>query len=122
MITLNKKKINAKLATVIRDKEENTIPKKTSLNNKNCIFGAISYERNNLIDLEYNFASDDSLNNVKYHDLGINISLNNFVTNFNFIEENDLVGTAHIIENTSTFNFNENNFLSLKLGKIKKLI
>ena len=36
--TEQKNKINAKLATVIRDKEENTIPKKTSLNNKNCIF------------------------------------------------------------------------------------
>ncbi len=120
--TEQKNTINAKLATVIRDKEENTIPKKTSLNNKNSyLFGAISYERNNLIDLEYNFASDDSLNNVKYHDLGINISLNNFVTNFNFIEENDLVGTAHIIENTSTFNFNENNFLSFKTRKNKEI-
>ena len=85
------------------------------------LFGTISYEKNNLIDLEYNFASDDSLNNVKYHDLGINISLNNFVTNFNFIEENDLVGTAHIIENTSTLNFNKNNFLSFKTRKNKEI-
>ena len=81
-MTISKQKntINAKLATVIRDKEENTIPKKTSLNNKNSyLFGTISYEKNNFIDLEYNFASDNSLNSVKYHDLGINISLNNAI-------------------------------------------
>ena len=35
--------------------------------------------------------------------------MNNFVTNFNFIQENADIGTAHAIENVTKFNFDENN-------------
>ena len=73
------------------------------------------------MNLEYNFASDNKLQNLKYHDLGLNLSLNNFVTNFNFIEENDLIGSTHIIENKSTFNFDENNFISFKTRRNKEI-
>ncbi len=119
---LNDNTINAKLATVIRDEAEDTIPQKTTLNKKNSyLFGSINYENENFISAEYNFASENILNDIKYHDFGINLSLNNFVTNFNFIEENDAIGTAHIMENTSTFNLNENNFISLKTRRNKEI-
>ena len=73
------------------------------------------------MNLAYNFASDNKLQNLKYHDLGLNLSLNNFVTNFNFIEENDLIGSTHIIENKSTFTFDENNFISFKTRRNKEI-
>ena len=43
------------------------------------------------------------------------------MTNFNFIEENDLIGSTHIIENKSTFNFDENNFISFKTRRNKEI-
>ena len=119
---INNNEVNAKLATVFREKKQNTIPKKTSLSETNSyLFGGINYKKEDIFNIEYNFASESGFNSFKYHDLGINFSLNNFVTEFNFIEENDLIGTAHIIENKSTFNFDENNFISFKTRKNQEI-
>ena len=119
---INNNEVNAKLATVFREKKQNTIPKKTSLSETNSyLFGGINYKKEDIFNIEYNFASESGFNSFKYHDLGINFSLNNFVTEFNFIEENDLIGTAHIIENKSTFDFDENNFISFKTRKNQEI-
>ncbi len=119
---INNNEFNASLATVLRNNNEDPIPQKTTLNKKQSyLFGSVDYKTNNLINLEYNFASDNKLQNLKYHDLSLNFSLNNFVTNFNFIEENDLIGSTHIIENISTFNFDDNNFLSFKTRRNKEI-
>ena len=122
---LNKKNNNeftGKLATVYRDKEENTIPTKTSLNAKNSyLYGSLNYNSQNRLNLEYSFATEDGLKEIVYHDLGAKFSMNNFVTNFNFIQENADIGTAHIIENITKFNFDENNLISLKARRNEEL-
>ena len=118
----NKNQFNAKIATVFRDQNENTIPLKTTLNEKNShIFGGINYKNDDLLELEYNFASKDGFEKFKYHNVGVNFSLNNFITEFNFIEENDVLGTSHIIENNSSFKFNDNNFLTFKTRRNKEI-
>ena len=118
----NNNEMNIKLASVIRDDVEGPIPEKTTLNKKRSyIFGSVDYNKNDFINFEYNFASDNNLADIKYHDLGIGFSLNNFVTDFNFIEESDLIGSAHIIENTSTINFDDKNFLSFKARRNKEI-
>lgn len=120
--TENKNELSAKLATVFRDQQQNTIPKKTTLSEKNSyLFGGINYNKEDLFNLSYNFASKDGFDSFKFHDIGVNFSLNNFVTEFNFIEENDIIGTQHVIENKSTFNFNESNFISFKTRKNKEV-
>ena len=118
----NNNQFSAKIATVFRDKNENTIPQKTTLNEKNShIFGGINYANDSFLKVDYNFASKDSFEKFKYHNVGANFSLNNFITEFNFIEENDVLGTSHIIENNSTFKFNDNNFLSFKTRRNKEI-
>ena len=120
--TNNSDIFNAKIATVLRDNNENTIPSKTTLNKKNSyLFGSVNFLKNEFIDIKYNFASENNLDNIKYHDLGFNLSLNNFVTNFNFIQENELLGDSHFIENKTTFNIDENNFFSFKTRKNKEI-
>ena len=113
---------SAKIASVIRDKNEKTIPKQTSLNKKKSyLFSSVNYQKKDFVNLDYNFATDNGLKNLVYHDLGINFSLNNFVTDFNFIQENDEIGTAHVIENKTTFNFDENNFVSFRTRRNEEL-
>ena len=48
-------------------------------------------------------------------------SNNLFETEFNFIEENGVIGNSNIVENISSFNFNENNNLSFKTRQNRKL-
>ena len=114
--------INANIATVIRDETEKSIPEKTTLDKKNSyLFGSIDFRKEEILNLDYNFAYDSEASNMKYHDLGINFSVNNFVTNFNFIEENGAIGTTHVIENKSTFRFDENNFISFNTRRNKEI-
>ena len=45
---------------------------------------------------------------------------NNFVTTFNYIEENGAIGSTNILENITTFNFDERNFISFKTERYNK--
>ncbi len=119
---VNNNEINAKIATVLRDDKENTIPKKTTLDKKKSyLFGSVSYDTDDILNIDYNFAIDENLDEIKYHGLGINLSLNNFVTDFNFIEESGVIGSANIIENKSTLKFNENNLLTFKTRRNEEI-
>ncbi len=114
--------INANIATVLRDELEDSIPEKTTLNKKNSyLFGSVDFRKEEILNLDYNFAYDNDTSSMKYHDLGINFSVNNFVTNFNFIEEDGAIGTTHVIENKSTLKFNKNNFISFKTRRNKEI-
>ena len=78
-----------KLATVIRDKEEEFIPKSSTINRKSSnIFGSVNNNLNENINLNYNFSLDNDLNSFEYNEFNTTISYKNFITNFNFIEEN----------------------------------
>ena len=119
---LNNDEIQLKLAKVIRDEKESDIPKNTSLNRKKSyLFGSFEYEKSDYLNLNYNFATEDTIDDVIYHDLGLSISLNNFVTDFNFIKESDDYGSIHILENKSTYNFSENSFVSFRTRRNEEL-
>ena len=110
------------LATVFRDVEENSIPKKTTLNKKySNIFGSIDHSISNFLDIGYNFSINNDLDQIDYNGLSLNVSVNNFVTKFNFIEENNIMGDASSIENTTSYGLNEKNFLTFKTRRNKKI-
>ena len=74
-----------KIATVLRDKEENLL-KKSTLNKKTSnIFGSLDSKISEKINIGYNFSIDNDLNNIEYNDVNATFSLNNVVTKFNFI-------------------------------------
>ena len=49
------------------------------------------------------------------------ISKNNFITTFNYIEENGAIGSSNILENTTTLNFDEKNFISFRTRKNREI-
>ena len=57
---------------------------------------------------------DNNLNEIQYTSLGATITKNNFVTTFNYIEEDGLIGSTNILENVTTFNFDEKNFITFR--------
>jgi LPS-assembly protein len=119
---LNNTTYGAKIATVYRANEKNTIPKKTTINKKKSyLFGEFNFKNSNFLDLNYNFAIDENFEEIKYHGLEMDFSINNFVTNFNFIEEDGIIGSRHIVENKSTYQFNEQNFISFKTRRNKQI-
>ena len=121
--TNQNKFIEYKLATVFRDKHEEDIPSQTSLHKRNSnLFGSVDYGLSNNLIIDYKFAIDNKIENFVHNSVGINFSLNNFVTSFNFIEEELELGNTNILENTTKYNLNNNNSVSFKTRKIVRLI
>ncbi len=120
--TDNNKYLEFKLATVFRDDIETNIPTQTTLNQKNSnIFGSIDYSLSEKINIDYDYALDNKLDNFKYNSIGVDLSLNNFITEFKFIEEDSNLGNTNVIENTTSINFNEYNSLVFKTRRNREI-
>lgn len=111
-----------KLASVIRDKVENFIPEKTTIDKKTSnIFGSLSTNFSENLNLNYKFAVDNNLDEIKYNDIGATFSLNNFITTFNFIEEKDEMGDQNLIENNTIYKFDDQNQISFNTRRNRKI-
>ena len=79
--------IKAGLATVLRDKEEKNLPTKSTLNNKGSDFiGSLIFEPNKNLRLDYNFSIDSDFESSNYNLFKTNLSVNKFVTSFEFLQ------------------------------------
>ena len=111
-----------KLATIIRDKEEKFIPNKSTIHRKNSnLFGSISNNFSKYLNVGYDFSLDNNYNTFEYNDFNATISINNFVTKFNFIEEHGEIGDANVLANTTTYSFDEKNSFIFQTRRNRKL-
>ena len=114
--------IEFKLATVLRDKVETEIPSSSTIDKKNSnIFGLINNQLYDNFDLEYNFSIDNNFETLEYHSLSSTISINNFVTEFTYLEENGDMGNNHVLYNKSSYEIDENNSLSFSTRRNKEI-
>ena len=110
------------LATILREKEESRIPKTSAINQKSSnLFGSSNFNMSENLKIKYNFATDNNLETFEYNSIGANISLNNLVTNFDFVEKNGKMGSTNFIENETTYNFNESNYLTFNTRRNRKI-
>ena len=111
-----------KLGTVLRNKSNENIPSNSTLNKKHSnYFGKISNNFSDNMSINYEFSVNDSLNQIQYNSLGATISKNNFVTTFNYIEENESIGSSNILENKTTINFDEQNFITFRTRQNREI-
>ncbi len=98
--------IKTGLATVLRDEEEINLPTKSTLNNKGSDFiGSIFFEPNNNLKFDYNFSVDSDFESSNYNLLRTDISVNKFVTSFEFLQEDDEVGSESYLTHEAAYNF-----------------
>lgn len=110
--------INFSFANVFRNSKDNDLPDKSTLGNKRSdIFGLLKYKPSNLFDLEYEFSLDKNLDNSNFNLLRTNFTINNFVTSFEFLEEDNIIGNKSYITNKSKLAFDKNNFISFETSK-----
>ncbi|MDC0949756.1 hypothetical protein OAR94_03160, partial [Candidatus Pelagibacter sp.] len=116
------KYIEFKLATVVRDQNEKNISKKSTLNRKNSnLFGSINSELFENISLTYDFSLDNDLETLNSNSISSEISLNNFVTSFKFIEQSDEIGTSHILSNTTEYRYDDYNSFKFSTRRNKEI-
>ena len=113
---------NLSLSTVIRNKKENRIPTSSTLNNKRShFFGSIDLGISKQLKVNYDFAIDDNIKTFDYNSIGTTIAVNNIVTDFNFIEENGVIGDTNLVDNITTVNFDDNNFFSFQTRRNRRI-
>ena len=112
----------AKIATVYRDKNEKFIPQSSGINGKDTnIFGSISNNLSDTLNISYNFILDNDLNTLEYNSLNTSINYKNLNTSFNFIEEDGAIGDTNTIENKTSIKFNDKNYLTFNTRRNRKI-
>ena len=116
------KYFDLKLGTVLRDKSDENIPTNSSLNKKKSnYFGKVTNNLNNNISFNYEFSVNHDLDQIQYNSFGTKISKNNFITKFNYIEEDGEIGSSNILENVTTFNLDEQNFFTFQTRQNREI-
>ncbi len=113
--------IKAGLATVLRDDEEANLPTKSTLNNKGSDFiGSLMFEPNSNLKFDYNFSIDSDFESSNFNLFKADISVNKFVTSFEFLQEDDEVGSESYLFNETSYNFNGANSLKYRTRRNEK--
>ena len=113
---------NLRLATVLRDQDEDFIPKKSTLNRKNSnLFGAIDTKVSDNIKFGYDFSLDNDFNTFEYNGISTTLSNNNIVTTFSFTEESGERGDGSSFATEIEYNFNDENFLTFKTRRNRRI-
>ncbi len=113
--------IKAGIATVLRDDEEINLPTKSTLNNKGSDFiGSLILEPNKNFKFNYNFSLDNDFESSNYNLLKTDVSVNKFVTSFEFLQEDDEIGSESFLSNETSYKFNNANSLKYRTRRNKK--
>ena len=114
--------VDFKLATVFRLDEEKNMPTNSTLKNKKSnVFGQLNFKPSKKFSFNYNFSLTENLDTFEYNSLVTKINFNNFTTQFNYLEERGVIGATNVLENTTTYSFNEENSLSFNTRRNRNL-
>jgi len=114
--------LEIKLATVIRDQYENDIPLNSTLNRKNSdLFGSINNKLLDNIDFLYEFSLDNDMKTINSNLIETEISINNFITTFNFIEQRNEIGSTHLLSNITEYKIDDSKSFKFSTRRNKKI-
>jgi LPS-assembly protein len=109
------------LATVYRDKTNKDLPLSSTMTDKySDIVGNVKINPNNFINFNYDFSLDNNLDTTNYNFINTSLNAKKFVTSFEFMEENNLLGKESYIGNKTSYTLNENNILKFSTRKNKR--
>lgn len=113
--------LNVKFANNIRLKENEDLPKLNQLSAKTSnFFGEISYNPNNFLTTKYNFSTKNNFYDINYENLEAKIKINNFVTKFDYLNENNSLEKNSYLLNETSYEFDEHNNISFSTRHNKK--
>ena len=89
-------------------------------NKSSDIVGNITYTPNNILDINYNYSADNNLDTMNYTFLETSLNINNFVTSFEFLEENNEIGSESYFSRNIGYKFDQNNSLKFNTRRNRK--
>ena len=104
----NREVLNLKVANVFKLEDDQNLPVNSSLGNKTSdIMGELNYNPNDFFSLNYKFTQDQNLKDTNYQMLKNEFKINNFVTTFEYLNENNGINKDSYLSNKTSYNFNE---------------
>ena len=120
--TKKDKFLDFKIATVLRDKIEHDIPTSSTINQKSSnLFGSIKSTLIENVNLGYDFSLKDDLSTFESHSIDSEIYVNNFITEFNYTEQRNEIGSNHILSNKTTYKVDDNNSFAFSTRRNKEI-
>ena len=112
---------NLQLANNLRLEENDDLPKTNQIGGKTSnFFGEISFTPNELFSTTYNTSIKNNLKDTTYENFETQFSINNFVTTFDYINENNTEEKNSYLTNTTKYNLDDTNSLLFSTRKNKK--
>ena len=110
--------INLSLANIFRLNENPDLPVMNGLSERTSDYiGNFEFIPSKFFDLNYEFSVDKNLNNLNYSMIKTNIEINNFITSFEFLEEDDHLNENSYLANTTKFIIDDNKSISFETSK-----
>ena len=114
----NKKFVNLSIANVFRANENPDLPKLYGFSEKRSdLIGEFNYIPSKFFDLNYQFSLDKNLDGSNYNLIKTNININNFITSFEFLEEDNYLSQDSYLKNNTKIKFDNNNSIGFETSK-----
>jgi LPS-assembly protein len=102
-----------KIANNLRIKEHDDLPNSSQLGAKTSNFVAeTKYSPNEYVDLGYSISAKNNLHDLNYENLTTKIKINNFITSFDYLNENNNSEKNSYLLNETVYKLNYNNSFS----------
>ena len=102
---------NFKIANNLRVKEHDDLPNSSQIGAKTSNFVAeTKYSPNEYLDLGYSISTKNNLQDINYENLTTKIKVNNFITTFDYLNENNNSEKNSYLLNETVYKLNKNSF------------
>ena len=110
-----------KLANNIRLKDNVDLPTTNQMGFKTSnLFGEISYDPNEFFTTKYNFSKKNNFDDITYESIVTTFNMGDFVTSFDYINENDTQEKTSYLLSKLAFNINSSSSISFSTRENKK--
>ena len=110
--------INLSLANILRFNENPDLPKLNNLSEKRSnIIGNLDFIPSKFFNFNYQFSLNKNLEDTDYNLLKSNFKVNNFITSFEYLEENNHLNDNSYLTNKTKFSFDENYSINFETEK-----
>ena len=111
----------AKIASIFRAEKNKNLPSNSKLGDKSSdIVGALNFIPNDFFNINYGFSVDDNFKDNNYELLKTEIKVNNFVTSFEYLNENNTTGNESYLTNEISYTLDDSKSLIFKKRENKK--
>ena len=109
------------LGQIFKDTKDHRLPIKSKMRDKSSdIVGRLNFEPSEIFKINYDFSADNNLETMNYNKIETQFNVNNFITSFEFLEENNEIGSDSYLLSDIKYKFNDKNSISYNTRRNRK--